>query len=84
LKLFLFHTAGCHLCELAQAELNSVPESYNLNIELCDIAESEQWMQEYDVRIPVIKLEQSKNDLGWPFTATDVIRYLDNELSNLH
>ncbi|MBU2863182.1 glutaredoxin family protein [Reinekea forsetii] len=76
MNLFLYHTAGCHLCELAEQELSKLPLKDTVALVLVDIADSEPLMKQYDVRIPVIKLESVDSDLGWPFSCEDVVHYL--------
>jgi hypothetical protein len=77
LNLYLFHTSGCHLCELAEAEVAVLPKKFTFNLILSDIADSDTLMQRYDVRIPVLKLEGCVQDLGWPFTVDDIATYLE-------
>jgi hypothetical protein len=67
-KFLLLGTAGCHLCE--EAEL--IVSNFQLELELIDIAEQEQWQPEYALRIPVLLHADTEQMLGWPFTAEDV------------
>lgn len=68
-RLMLFGTAGCHLCEQAQAIIDScVPGG----VDSVDIAEQEQWQELYAVRIPVLYDPETKLELGWPFDKADV------------
>lgn len=76
MNLYLFHTSGCHLCELAEAEVAALPETFKFKLILSDIADSDALMQRYDVRIPVLKLDHCDEDLGWPFTVNDIAAYL--------
>lgn len=78
IKLILFGTGGCHLCEQAEELIGS----YQLNepdlwVEKIDIAEQDQWQEKYAVRIPVLFDQQTSKELGWPFNQTD----LDNFVS---
>lgn len=63
----LFSTLGCHLCELAEGlvaqEFSSHPQVW----QVVDIAESEELMEQYGVRIPVLRCTRSGRELGWPF-----------------
>lgn len=83
MNLYLFHTSGCHLCELAEQVLSTLPLSEHLRLVPTDIATSEQWMALYDVRIPVIKLDNASTDLGWPFSREEVVQYLAQNNINL-
>lgn len=77
IKLLLFGTQGCHLCEDAE---RLIYESQSINakvtIEYIDIAEHEQWQERYAVRIPVLLHPESGDELGWPFDQVDVNRFV--------
>ncbi len=76
-RLTLYSTDGCHLCERAETVLNEVAQhNPELSWQVVDIAPDEQLSERYGIRIPVILLEGAEYDLGWPFTADDVRRYL--------
>ncbi|ALE87369.1 glutaredoxin family protein [Pseudomonas versuta] len=71
----LFGTLGCHLCELAEAELMPLVE-HGLLVELVDIAESEAMFEAYGLRIPVLRRIDSGEELNWPFDAAQVVNFL--------
>jgi len=50
----LFGTLGCHLCEQAEGLLMPLVER-GLLVELLDIADNERWVDEYGLRIPVLR-----------------------------
>ena len=82
IRLLLFGTSGCHLCEQAQQILNDCfPYSVELAIETVDIAEQEQWQEQYAIRIPVLYHPETKNELGWPFDQQQVKNFFI-ELNN--
>ena len=64
MKLTLYSTLDCHLCEQAADLLKQVTEKFDL--EHVDIAGSEELVEQYGIRIPIIKNESGK-ELGWPF-----------------
>ncbi|MGZ5585466.1 MAG: glutaredoxin family protein [Methylobacter sp.] len=69
MRLMLFGTSGCHLCEQAEVIVNArVPDG----VEYVDIAEQEQWQEQYAIRIPVLYDSETKQELGWPFDQADV------------
>ncbi|HVL00461.1 MAG TPA: glutaredoxin family protein [Dongiaceae bacterium] len=74
-KVILYGTSACHLCEVAlellQATLN--PECFDLA--LVDIADNDELVERYGVRIPVLQ-RQDGVELGWPFGVEDVIDFL--------
>ena len=83
IRLLLFGTFGCHLCE--QAELiiiNCLANNKELTIETIDIAEQEQWQEQYAIRIPVLCHPETKKDLGWPFNQTHVKEFILIALQN--
>lgn len=69
LKLWLYSTDACHLCELAkvQIELWSAQYGEKVEFEEVDIANDDALMALYGVRIPVITIEPCSEGLGWPF-----------------
>ncbi|MHC8395952.1 glutaredoxin family protein [Pseudomonas sp. LB3P93] len=71
----LFGTLGCHLCEIAEAMLIDFVE-YGLLVELVDIAENEDWVEKYGLRIPVLKRFDNGAELDWPFDADQVAAFL--------
>ncbi len=73
MRLILFGTSGCHLCEQAELIVNAcVPDG----VGYVDIAEQEQWQEQYAVRIPVLYDPKTKQELGWPFDQTDVEEFI--------
>ena len=71
----LFGTLGCHLCELAEEQLMPFV-GRGLQVELVDIAEREDWVAVYGLRIPVLRRLDSAAELGWPFDAQRVAEFL--------
>jgi hypothetical protein len=73
MHLMLFGTSGCHLCEQAEVIINAwVPDV----VEIVDIAEQEQWQEQYAVRIPVLYDSDTKQELGWPFDLAEVENFI--------
>lgn len=82
MKLILFTTSACHLCEQAQNILTVVLTQFpQLALELLDIFEKSQWQQRYAVKIPVLYHPNSQRELAWPFNNQDVITFI-NKLNN--
>lgn len=71
----LFGTLGCHLCEVAEAELLPFVE-HGLLVELLDIVENEAWLTRYALRIPVLRRSDTGAELDWPFEAEQVASFL--------
>ena len=78
--LYLYTTLGCHLCEQALAIVQPVLAETSVEngviLELVEISEQESWVEQYGIRIPVIRLANQEEELGWPFDADAVVRYL--------
>lgn len=69
--LILYTTSGCHLCETAKTLLWPLLTEYNLRLKTIDIADSDDLIARYGIRIPVIALHDDGGELGWPFTAEE-------------
>ncbi len=77
LQLLLLGTSGCHLCEQAEQIINAcLPDKLGVAIEIIDIAEQEQWQENYAIRIPVLYHPETRKELGWPFDKTDVKEFI--------
>ena len=79
----LYTTAGCHLCEQAEAMVTYLLDNESslkslLQLELVEIANSEALMERYGVRIPVLMLESQAGptELGWPFELSELNDWL--------
>lgn len=77
--LTLFSTDSCHLCELAQAVLLDVSaQCQDLEVYLEDIGESEEAVERYGLRIPVLRHDDSGQELDWPFDTTGCLSWLSS------
>jgi hypothetical protein len=90
-KIILYHTLGCHLCDVAKEQLEPLLIPYGFHLVEIDIAEqvnSDELLSRYGVRIPVIRVANSEGvfeevsnlsiDLGWPFDTALVYSWLLN------
>ncbi len=68
----LFHTDACHLCELAQALLDTLKCDYILQ-DICDI---KVLAERYGSRIPVLLRQQDNSELGWPFDIEQLQQFM--------
>jgi hypothetical protein len=71
--LLLYTTSGCHLCEQAEALLQSA----GAPVETVEIADDEDLLERYGVRIPVLRHRETGGELDWPFDAVGVQRWLN-------
>jgi len=70
--LTLYTTLGCHLCEQAEAMIKSCLPGSTYELELVEIANSDELMTAYGVRIPVLRRQDIAQEIGWPFTPDDI------------
>ena len=66
MKLTLFTGPQCHLCDLAVEVINSLDRP-TLTVERVNIRDNTEYYQLYAVRIPVLRREDTQQELGWPF-----------------
>ena len=78
--ILLYTTAGCHLCEQAEAILEPVARLNQLTWQPVDVSTSEALVEAYGIRIPVIKVEGAAEDIGWPFDEPALLDYLSRHL----
>jgi len=78
MKLILFGTSACHLCEQAEGILSVILNNFpQIELEHIDIAEHDAWQEKYAIRIPVLYHEKSQKELGWLFDEHDVKTFID-------
>ena len=77
LELQLYHTAGCHLCEQAEALVLPLMEQQGWVLQRTDIADDEALMERYAMRIPVLRNPRCALELGWPFDVRQVLELLE-------
>ena len=71
----LFGTLGCHLCEIAEAEIMPLVE-HGLLVELVDITDPDDLTDDYGLRIPVLRRTDTGAELDWPFDTDQVVAFL--------
>jgi len=74
--LYLYSTPGCHLCEMAREIVSPLLNDFSLCLEEIDIAESDELIERYGVRIPVLKSPDHIEELGWPFDSIQAENFL--------
>ena len=73
----LYHTLGCHLCELAEDILEDLRrDGLPIEVQPVDIADDEALMAQYGVQIPVLLNPQTNQTLNWPFAKAQVSDWL--------
>jgi hypothetical protein len=69
--LILFTRPGCHLCEQAEALL----EAAGLQWRPADIEGDPSLEREYGLRIPVVRRDDTGQELDFPFDQAALIRF---------
>ena len=72
----LMGTAGCHLCDDAEALLAQYVNFETSDIMLVDIAESDALLARYATRIPVLYCPDNAQELNWPFDRQALTQFL--------
>lgn len=67
----LFITSHCHLCEQAVALIEETKTK--INLKYIEIAEDDELIARYGLRIPVLRNDQTAVEIDWPFTLDDVL-----------
>ena len=73
--LILYSTPACHLCEHAHALIAPHLAGLNIALETVDISESDSLIEQYGIRIPVVKFADSSQELGWPFSEEQFLAF---------
>lgn len=73
-ELNFYTTEACHLCEQAEYVLATTPLTSPVPVNVIDISESEDLVERYGMRIPVLQRSDTGVELNWPFAAADVQR----------
>lgn len=81
MRISLFTTAGCHLCEQAFELLQRVSTIYSLDIVAVEIGDDDKLVQQYGIRIPVLQFEDGE-ELNWPFDEAVITQAIVNRINN--
>ena len=74
MKLILYGTDFCQLCDEALEVLEQALEGREYQLDIVDISTSDELMTMYAYTIPVLKFDD--RELGWPFSANDVVGFV--------
>ncbi len=78
--LTLYGTSACHLCEAALAELAPL-QAGGVHVREQDITEADELMQRYQLRIPVLRREDTGAELDYPFDLNRLLDWLQDVLA---
>lgn len=76
MKLILYGTDCCQLCDEALAVVEQALEDREYQLDIVDISTSDELMTKYAYSIPVLQLNCV--DLIWPFSGDDVLTFAAN------
>lgn len=82
MRVYLYSTAGCHLCDLAKAILWPLLVKHQFRLVEVEIADDDDLIARYGIRIPVLGSPLSERELNWPFTVNDIDLFL-GELASI-
>lgn len=77
LRITLFGTTACHLCEAAAALLQPFAGN-GVQVKEVDITEDPALMELYQLRIPVLKREDTGEELDWPVSFEQLMPWLSD------
>lgn len=72
MEIRLYGTKHCHLCDEAEAILHRI----GIEAVYVDIADDDSLIEKYGTCIPVLQRLDSGEELGWPFDAAAISRFL--------
>lgn len=67
IKLMLYTTLGCHLCEQAGEIIKNSKYAKHIELDAIEIADSDDLIKRYGITIPVVRLDGTEEEIGWPF-----------------
>lgn len=76
--LILYSTSACHLCETAKTIILPELVRYQLELEEVDVSESDELIERYGEKIPVLAL--TSHELNWPFSHAQFLAFIENSI----
>lgn len=84
MKLFLYTTSCCHLCDRALEVIQASLRWQTYALEMIEIADSEALIEAYGTKIPVLEMHVGGNQLCWPFTGKELRQFVKSERRGNH
>lgn len=75
MNVTLFTGPECHLCQLAIDEIEAFAQP-SLNVTKLNIREDASLYHLYAMRIPVLKRDDTAQELNWPFSRNDIEHFI--------
>jgi glutaredoxin len=70
IQLTLYSTSHCHLCELAESTIRQL--SKDIALQVVEIADDDNLFVKYGLRIPVLRRNNTGDEIAWPFNEADI------------
>lgn len=75
INLTLFGTTACHLCDLCESLIEPI-KGNDVVVTKVDIADTPALLERYQLRIPVLRREDTGAELNWPFDLGQLLDWL--------
>ncbi len=82
MTITLYTTAGCHLCDLALEQLQTLQQRVPVELNSIEIGDDDALVAEYGTRIPVVQVPNNA-ELGWPFELSELLAFLQVNCAEL-
>lgn len=79
MNYILYGTSACHLCEIAEAIIESAQRTQDFKLQKTDIAVNDALVAQYGTKIPVLYCKETKQSLEWPFDETQLNCFLNSQ-----
>ena len=76
MRLILYSTLGCHLCEQVEEMLCHLQASFPHRLVKLDIADDDELLAAYATEIPVLLRVDIDMEMAWPFTIDQLAQFL--------
>lgn len=76
MKLVLYTTLGCHLCEQVEHMLEALNADFPHHLARVDIVNDDDLLAEYATDIPVLYRADIDMEFAWPFDSLQLIQFL--------
>ena len=73
---YLYGTSHCHLCEEAESMLQTIQLHIPITLVKLDIADDLRMMDLYGLKIPVLVAQNTRGELCWPFSITEIKEFI--------
>lgn len=76
IQLRLYSTSHCHLCDEAEILLLTLTKQYDVHFTTIEISGSDELIEEYGTRIPVVRRLNDNAEFQWPFSLLELEQFI--------